>query len=153
MPESNDDFVAELESRLKARLGDEGIEQLQRAFEERAQRLEKQPLRAEARQWLSANRREHPLALNHFGSRADAERFVTELYSAGASHVAADNIDYRSDVDGGGSRSDRLIVHLPADAEQRARLFELCNRDCLGPESTGNKFVDTQQAELHLWWD
>ena len=111
------------------------------------------PERAEAREWFATNTLAHPLALNHFASRAHAEQFVAHLYEAGAKCVSVDNIRYREHECPGGSSSDALIVELPADPDARARILALCNQHCMADASTGARFVDQGQESLYLWWD
>jgi hypothetical protein len=149
----DDDAAQELLRLLKDSLGEARFEQAAKALEREAQRREVQPDRAEVRAWLAMNKREHPLAVNHFWQRADAERFVEDLYAAGAPCVMVENIAYHDEAEWGGPTSDALSVDLPSDADARAQVFALCNAHCMADSSMGALFVDEGQPALYLWWN
>jgi len=151
---SENDPVEELLRVLRGGEGSDRLKELARALAAAEQRKRQGPPdRAEVREWLAGNRRENPIAVNHFWTRAEAERFIDQLYSAGAERVWAENIAYHDAEEWGGPYTDSLTVELPREGEARARVIALCNQHCMADASTGAQFLDSGQPLLQLWWD
>jgi hypothetical protein len=102
----------------------------------------------EARSWLGQNRNPAPLAANHFGTAAAAQRFVEELYTAGATRViiAETNIQPEDDL---GPYADAVVVFLPADRAAREAVCRRCERELEEPEPID----DADANPVFLWWD
>lgn len=152
--DKDDDPVEELLRVLSGGEGSERMKELARVLAAAEQRRQEgPPTRAEAREWLVGNKRDLPVAVNHFWRSGEAEQFVKELYAAGARRVVVENISY-GDVDQwGGPYADSLIVELPDDGQARSSVIGLCNQHCMADPSTGTQFVDEGQPSLSLWWD
>lgn len=103
----------------------------------------------EALQWLRQNKNESALASNRFLGTENAVRFVQQLYDAGAAGVIIPNDCIEQEPDG--PYADALAVKLPADAEKRKRVWEICAK-----EIKREGFSPKEQAgedEIFLWWD
>ena len=148
----SDDTLAEL---IKA-LGGQDSDQAKAfaaAVERTKQRKTLEPDEVEVRAWLATTNCKWPIALNHFSNRLNAERFVEDVYAAGAVRVVAANIAYHDAAEHGGPYTDTLHVVLPDTAQERIAVIELCNAHCMADSSSGAKFVDEGQSRLVLWWD
>lgn len=110
----------------------------------------------EAVEWLRANWSSSALASNRFGNTAAALKFVEQLYAAGATMVAIDNIMMLPNHDWT-PYADTLIVDLPEDPVRRRELFELMKEvgqpDEDGPNSIEELLMDHGQSSVRLWWD
>jgi hypothetical protein len=110
----------------------------------------------EASNWLRANWHASALASNRFGPTTEAIAFVEQLYDAGATGVAVDNIMMLPNHDWT-PYADTLIVELPEEHEQRRALLALMRDvgrpDEDGEESIENLFTDSGQSRVRLWWD
>jgi hypothetical protein len=102
----------------------------------------------EARRWLRRNRNPTPLAANHFATGELAQRFVDELYAAGATKVLVPGSSIQ-DEDDDGPYADSLVVCLPAASELRAAVCRRCERELDEPGR-----IDASDANpVFLWWD
>ena len=110
----------------------------------------------EALTWLRANWNRSALAGNRFGPTAEAITFVEQLYAAGATEVAIDNVMMLPNHEWT-PYADTLIVTLPEDPARRRELFELM-RDVGQPDEDGGEpveelLMDHGQESVRLWWD
>ncbi|MGD9723990.1 MAG: hypothetical protein AB7O59_21540 [Pirellulales bacterium] len=103
----------------------------------------------EARSWLRKNNSESALASNRFGETQNAQRFVQQLYSAGAKRVIVPLGTIQDD--GEEVYADSLLVTLPEDPAARRRVWTLCVRELerMGESPTGEPDDD----RVLLWWD
>jgi len=106
-----------------------------------------------AHDWLRNNKNTSAVATNRFGSTSNAIEFVDELLQAGATQVYVVSRFYESErvAAEGGPYADELIVQLPSNPVQRAKLFEILAKE-LGSEGFDLP-VDTGQSTETLWWD
>lgn len=103
--------------------------------------------------WLRANRNPSALATNRFGPTSAAIAFVEQLHEAGAVQVyVAEPLDEPERIaDEGGPYADTLVVELPRDPAQRARLFEVIAREAVSEGFDPPR--DRGQSTEMLWWD
>lgn len=108
----------------------------------------------EAAEWLRANWGSSAFASNRFGATAHALKFVEQLYAAGATMVAIDNIMILPNHDWT-PYADTLIVMLPDDRACRRELFELIEHDGRPDEwdKSDEPLSDFGQNSVRLWWD
>lgn len=109
------------------------------------------PRDPEAREWLSSNGHEGPLAANRFGDRETAQAFVEELYDAGAERVVIATECIKNEPEHGGQYADGIRVRLPSGGERRSAVLAIVNREVQdeGFEAVG----DEGQDVVFLWWD
>jgi hypothetical protein len=113
----------------------------------------------EALEWLRDKAAPKGFALNRFPDKAEAARFVEQLYQLGATKVFVpdDAIrDYeklRREV--GGACADSLVVGLPSEPERRKAVLEFCVQELrdegLDDETPDDSVVDGRY--IYLWWD
>ena len=103
----------------------------------------------EALSWLRASENESALASNRFYETADAQKFVEQLYRAGARRVIVPRPTITDD--GVEVYADGLVVTLPTDPARRQRVWELCAQELrrVGERPTANPTED----DVLLWWD
>jgi hypothetical protein len=108
----------------------------------------------EAAEWLRANWGSSAFASNRFGATAHALNFVEQLYAAGATMVAIDNIMMLPNHDWT-PYADTLIVVLPDDRACRRELFDLIEHDGRPDEwdKSDEPLSDFGQNSIRLWWD
>lgn len=120
--------------------------------EQDASNLELLARQPEAREWLSRNGHPAPLASNRFDAAPEAGRFVEQLYSAGATRVVVhDIVDDELEMAQGGPYADALVVRLPDEMEQRARVLGIANREAVREGFEPDR--DMGQKTVYLWWD
>jgi hypothetical protein len=106
----------------------------------------------EAAHWLRANWSPSAFASNRFHTTTAALEFVQQLYDAGATFVAVDNVMLLPNHDWT-PYADTLIVDLPDDSQTRRTLFELM-ADVGRPDEDGaGHFMDRGGSSARLWWD
>jgi len=106
----------------------------------------------EARAWLNANPSPSAFASNRFHDTASALAFVEQLYEAGATNVAIDNVMFLPGDDWL-PYADTLLVTLPKDPAQRSTLFDLIEEIGQPDEDAGEVPHDEGQDVVRLWWD
>lgn len=103
---------------------------------------------AEAKAWFEDGDAKGELRTVSEFDNARTQAIIEELYDLGAAKVTAADIDSEP---GFGDTTDVLIVALPEDGEQRAKLFHYENRHS-GLFGFGGA-SDESQKYLFLWWD
>jgi hypothetical protein len=110
----------------------------------------------EAADWLRANWSRSALASNRFGNTERALKFVEDLYAAGATTVAIDEVMMPSNHNWT-PYADTLIVQPPDDPARRRELFafmrEVGQPDEDGPDPVEEVLLDSGQKFVRLSWD
>jgi hypothetical protein len=113
--------------------------------------MKKDAIAYEATKWVTTNGNFAPFASNRFRTRADAVKYIRNLYRLGAIGVYAVQIldEPERIKTEGGPYSDSLDVYLPADKARRRALFEIESKEAKAQGFVG--IGEEGQEKIFLW--
>jgi hypothetical protein len=106
------------------------------------------PKQAEARAWLDGHNDEYFINFGESGSNEESRELVDKFYDYGAVAVIAVEIDK---YEGAGKNTGKLVIVIPENKEQRAKILDLCND--IAEEQGFDRLEDFGQRRVFLMLD